>query len=283
MPKATVEVKITFLKKSTASSTDLPTSQKIPLSQGNSFFVTQYSPAANQHLYLTLASPLTAQDGKTKLQAVYAYAPHIKIEDSNLNVPIRLNVTYRSQLDNDTDIFGSGARQCNLTSNTMLADFLLKGELAAKAMAGNYNPPEPETVYGKILSKYGDTTDSDAQTAALKELGIDSYFSMTLSAADLIASLRAGVPIVIGVSYKASGHFILIVGYDPVKQIWLAHDPYGTRYGSSDSYDVGVGGEFDAYSYETLQKIFFDMGSEAGWGRIVTSVRGKPTGLPRGL
>jgi len=32
-----------------------------------------------------------------------------------------------------------------------------------------------------------------------------------------------------------------------------------------------------------MQKIFWDLGHEAGWGRIVTSVKGQPTGLPVGL
>ncbi|MCY7393269.1 MAG: hypothetical protein LH647_17765, partial [Leptolyngbyaceae cyanobacterium CAN_BIN12] len=59
--------------------------------------------------------------------------------------------------------------------------------------------------------------------------------------------------------------------------------PYGTRYGYSDSYDVGFGGKYDAYTYSTMQMIFWDQGSEAGWGRIVTSIKGKATGLPTGL
>lgn len=283
MPKIIIASATTFLKKSAIGSADLPDSEKVTAKQGDTFSVTEYSPAANQHAFLKLESPVTALDGKTSLQEIYVYEPHVQVEGNEANTVIRLDVPYRSQLDNDPSIFGAGNRQCNLTSNTMMADFLLKGELTAKAAADGCDPNEPETAYGQILSKFGDTTDHDAQTAALKEIGIESYFTQSLSAADLLASLKVGIPIVIGVSYKGSGHMILVVGHDPVQKAWLVHDPYGTRHGDADSYDVGVGGNYDVYSYDVMQRIYFDMGNEAGWGRIVTSIKGKPTGLPEGL
>jgi hypothetical protein len=135
----------------------------------------------------------------------------------------------------------------------------------------------------RIVNKYGDTVDHAAQTEALKDLGIESYFTYTLSGKDVLLSLKAGIPVVVGFAYKGSGHICVIVGHDPINKVWLVHDPYGTRYGYSDSYDVGFGGKYDAYTYTTMQMIFWDQGSEAGWGRIVTSIKGKPTGLPLGL
>jgi len=280
MPKAIAEAD-TFLKKSLVGSSDLANSEKIFLKKGHEFFVTEYSPDRNQHLLLTLASPVTTMDGKTKIQKVYAYDPHIKIEGEDVNRLIKLPVKYACQLDNDEAIFGPGWRQCNTTSNTMLADYLLNGELSRMAQAQGF--PEPESVYMRLVGKYGDTIDHDAQTWALKELGINSYFSYSLSAKDVLLSLKANVPVVVGFAYKGSGHICVIVGHDPDKKNWLIHDPYGTRHGASDSYDVGVGGQYDAYTYDVMQRIFWDGGGEAGWGRIVTSVKGKPTGLPSGL
>jgi hypothetical protein len=280
MPKAIIEVD-TFLKKRLLSSSDLTDSEKIFLPQGKAFHVTQYAPDRNQHLYLELASPMAAKSGTAKLEKVYAYDPHIKIEGESVIQPIKLTVTYASQLNNDPTVFGPGWRQCNTTSNTMLADFLLKGELMNKAKAQGF--PEPESVFMRYVAKYGDTTDHAAQTKALKDLGIDSYFSYTLSAKDVLASLKANIPVVAGFAYKGSGHICLIVGHDPTKKVWLVHDPYGTRHGSSSAYDVGVGGAYDPYTYDTMQRIFWDQGGEAGWGRIVTTVKGKPTGLPSGL
>jgi hypothetical protein len=280
MPKAIAQAD-TFLKKKLLGSTDLADSEKIFIKKDQAFFVTEYNHDRNQHLALTLASPFVAKDGKTPLQKVYAYDPHIKIEGEDLNRLIKLPVKYCSQLDNDEAVFGPGWRQCNTTSNAMLADYLLAGALTTMAKAQGF--PEPESAYMRIVGKYGDTIDHDAQTWALKELGIESYFSYSLSAKDILLSLKANIPVVVGFAYKSSGHICIIVGHDPTKKVWLVHDPYGTRHGASDSYDVGVGGAYDPYSYGVMQQILWDSGGEAGWGRIVTSIKGKPTGLPSGL
>ena len=280
MPKAIAQAD-TFLKKKLLGSTDLADSEKIFIKQGFTFYVTEYSPDRNQHLLLTLASPFTALDGKAQLQKVYAYEPHIKIEGQDLNQLIKLPVKYSSQLDNDETVFGPGWRQCNVTSNSMLADYVLGGALTNMAKAQGF--PEPESVYMRLVSKYGDTTDHDAQTWALTELGINSYFSYSLSAKDLLLSLKVNIPIVVGFAYKGSGHICLVVGHDPDKKVWLVHDPYGIRHGATDSYDIGANGAYDAYGYAVMQQIFWDSGGESGWGRIVTSIKGKPTGLPSGL
>lgn len=280
MPKVIVEAN-TFVKAKVLGSNDLADSEKASLSQGSQLEISDFAPDRNQHVYLLLSTPLVAKDGTTQLHQVYAYDPHIKLEGEGANQVIKLPVSYRSQLDNDEAVFGPGWRQCNTTSNTMLADYLLQGELTKMAQQQGF--PEPESVYMRIVGKYGDTTDHNAQTSALQELGIESYFSHTLSAKDVLTSLKAGIPVVVGFAYKGSGHICIIVGYDPTKQSWFVHDPYGTRHGASDSYDVGVGGEFDIYSDNVMQQIFWDQGGEAGWGRIVTSVKGKPTGLSTGL
>ncbi len=281
MPKAVAQVE-TFLKKKVLPSQDLTNAEKIVVPQGQEFFVSAYAPDRNQHLALTLASPLLCADGKTRMQNVFVYAPHIRMETQNPQPLIKLPVTYRSQLNNEQyGIFGPGARQCNLTSNTMLADYLLRGALTKLAKDRGFS--EPESVYMRVLIKYGDTIDNDAQTKALKELGIESYFSFKLSAKDVLMSLQAGIPVVVGFAYKGSGHICLLVGHDPVHKVWLVHDPYGVRFGASDAYEVGAYGAYDPYSYTVFQQLFLDQGGESGWGRIITSVAGKSTGLPTGL
>lgn len=284
MPKAIIKAD-TFLKKRVLGAADLADAEKIFVSRGSDFLVTEVAPDRNQHIFLRPASPLTAKDGVTKLQAIYAYGPHIQIEGDDAPQVIKLNVTYASQLGNEQIVRDGQVwydwRQCNTTSNTMLANYLLKGELTTKAKEQRF--PEPESIYMRIVAKYGDTTDHDAQTKALQELGIESYFSYTLSAKDVLLSLKAGIPVIAGFAYKYSGHICIIVGHDPTNKVWLVHDPYGTRHGASDNYDIGIGGAFDPYSYDTMQRIFWDQGGEAGWGRIVTSIKGKATGLPNGL
>ena len=280
MPKVISEENTVF-KTQVLGSDELAKAEKASVYKGVELMVTEYAPARNQHIWLRLDAPLVALDGTTQLQEVYAYEHHVKLEGENVNQLIDLDVPYFSQLNNDTGIFGSGSRQCNTTSNAMLADYLLKGELTRKAREQGLR--EPESAYIPIVGKYGDTTDHSAQTKALRELGIESYFSYSLSEKDLLASLRAKIPVVIGVAYRSSGHIIVVRGYDPGTNLWLMNDPFGIRYGASNSYDVGANGRRDRYSQETMQSIFWDMGREAGWGRVVTNVKGNPTGLSSGL
>ncbi len=189
---------------------------------------------------------------------------------------IRLDVPYFSQIDNETDKFGSGRRQCNVTANAMLADYLLKGELTQTAQ--DLGMAEPEDYYDDIVAKYGDTTNNWAQTQALSDLGIASeWLTWQLTQEDIRRSLDQGIPMVIGVKFKVSGHILVVVGEDEVRGGFLIHDPFGIRAGSSDHYQIGADGSYDFYTYKTL-KIIFDPQAN-GWGRIVKSVRGEATGL----
>lgn len=192
----------------------------------------------------------------------------------------KLAVPYFNTLDNDASIFGGGWRQVNLTAHAMLADYLLQGKLSEFAESRGYS--EVESVYMRVLVDYGDTVDFDAHTETLREIGIESYFSKTLSREDVLMSLERGIPVVAGFSFKTSGTVIIIVGYDPITREWLVHDSYGARVGISDQYAV-TRGAFYRYSEEVMNQIFWDLGTEAGWGRIVTQVNGHNTGLPPGL
>lgn len=125
-----------FLKKQVMGSQDLTSAEKTFVPAGTVIPITACSPDRSQHFKLQLRSPATAQDGVTTLKQVYIYEPHFKIEGLKKDALIKLAVKYRRQTDNDAySIFGPGWRQCNLTSNTMMADFLLDGELTRQAAA----------------------------------------------------------------------------------------------------------------------------------------------------
>ena len=227
----------TIFKQHVAGSQDLAPAEKVLIKAGTRLPVTSITPGSLQHVKLELVTPLQAADGVSQLKSVYAYQPHIELEGGSQL--IKLPVKYRGQTDNDWHpTFGDGCRQCNLTSCTMLADFLLDGELTRQAQAKGLH--EPESYYQTILDDYGDTTDHNCQTRALKDLGIDSYYTQqSISADDLLLSLSKGIPVVLGVKYKTGGHIVLLVGHDPDRRVWLVHDPYGTRHGASDSYEIG--------------------------------------------
>jgi len=194
---------------------------------------------------------------------------------------IKLPVKYFNQIDNDSNYHGAGNRQCNLTANAMSAEYCLTTRnletLAQRAK--EWNLREPESAYGKILNKYGDTIDHEANTQALREIGLESYFSTSLSIKDLIASLKANIPLPIGLHYKYSGHVVTVVGVDLKKKFFWVHDPYGVRAGRADYYEIigGQSGKYDRYSFDILKALWESMND--GWGRIYTHIGGMPTGM----
>lgn len=192
---------------------------------------------------------------------------------------IRLEVSYFNQVNNDTQYFGSGSRQCCMTSNAMAANFILADRglesLADRAKRLGLN--EPESAYGKILNKYGDTTNHSANTQALAELGLKSYFSTSLSIKNAIASLDKRLPMPVGLHYKSSGHIVCLVGYG--KDFFWVHDPYGIRAGIADYYEAigGQSGKYDKYSFKIMEDLWTYQSD--GWGRVFTEVAGRLTGL----
>lgn len=194
---------------------------------------------------------------------------------------IKLDVQYFNQIDNDSNLFGDGSRQCCLTSNAMAANYLLKthGLESLSERANRLNLSEAESAYGEILNQYGDSTDHGANTQALKAFGLESYFSTTLSVENLIYSLQKNIPIPLGLQYKSSGHIVCCVGVDTVNKFFWIHDPYGIRAGRADYYEAigGQSGKYDKYSFEIMQDLWASQSD--GWGRIFTAIGGKPTGL----
>ena len=167
----------TWLKSKPIQSSELSNNQKIWVTKEDKIKVKGVFPDAKQHTLLTLEKSKLAADGKTSLEKVYAYTPHLKLEQPQNERVKKLNVPYFSQLDNSTLLFGAGSRQCNLTSCSMFLA-ALKPQLVKESKIENYE--EFESFYGETLVKYGDTNDHDAQTKALRDLGVETYFSVRL-------------------------------------------------------------------------------------------------------
>lgn len=201
---------------------------------------------------------------------------------SQIKLPeIKLPVKYFNQVDNEGQYHGSGSRQCNLTANAMAAEYLLetRGLKTLTQRAKELDLQEPESFYGSILNNYGDTTDHTANGKALRELGLESYFSTSLSIESLILSLKANIPCPVGLHYKSSGHIATIVGVNLKEEFFWVHDPFGIRAGIADFYQQvgGQSGKYDKYSFGIMKTLWESMND--GWGRIFTHINGVPTGL----
>jgi uncharacterized protein YvpB len=278
--------KSTLIKRFNLGSDELEKNDFVQFEVGKQLAIASIVDDKNQHAKVKFPTPLFTSG--EPMSEGYIYEPHWHIPIEMMPKEIKLDVTYRTQIDNSTNLFGTGYRQCNLTSNAMALDYLLeksgKKNLDTLAKEGGYR--EAESVYAQVLKKYGDTIYHDAHTRALQEFGIESYFSTTMSISDLIECLSCRVPVPLGVSYKSSGHIVLCVGYEPIKKFFWIHDPYGCRSGSANCYAMigGVAGEYDKYSLDVMREVWGDVGNkESGWGRVFTNVKGVETGCPKKL
>ena len=258
----------TFIKLKPIASNYLTTEEKHQIPVGTTVEVESSYHDKHQHLCITLPN---GRQG-------YIYGPHWELPKVVKDKDVKLDVPYFYQRDNWTKYHGPGGRQCNLTAHCMAAEYLLKGEIGRRSKTKGYH--EPEDYYGEILAAYGDTTDPQAHTPTYRDLGLTSYFTYTASIKDLIRCLDQGVPVPMGVAYKASGHYVCAVGHR-ADGVYI-HDPFGIRMGLTDNYDPSPG-KYDFVTWDWLQAKWVDQGSEAGWMRVVTDVNGTPTGIPGGL
>ena len=258
----------TFIKLKPIASNYLKPEEKHKIPSGQTLEIENIYHDQHQHLCITLPN---GHQG-------FIYEPHWELPTAIKDKDVKLQVPYFYQRDNWEKFHGPGGRQCNLTSHCMAAEYLLKGEIGKMASAKGYL--EPEDYYGEILYKYGDTTDPNAHTPTYRDLGLASYFTYSASIKDLVLCLDKGVPVPLGVAYKASGHYVCAVGH--TKDGIYIHDPFGTRMGQTDNYDPSPG-KYDFVTWDWLQAKWVDQGSEAGWMRVVTEVQDNKTGIPGGL
>lgn len=192
-------------------------------------------------------------------------------------------VKHYTQCDNSG---GRGGRECFKTSCTMLADHITNGKLSR--MKKEQGLAEPEDVYQSVMD--GDTTIDSVHIRALRKLGIEAYSSRTASIRDVEESLDCGIPVPVGMKYKAhlpggGGHWVLVNGRGP--QGWDVLCPYGVRDGATDAwiqiFQAEADAKADTFSTGLLQKIFGDLGPENGYAIFVTAVNGVATGVRTGM
>ena len=126
-----------------------------------------------------------------------------------------LSVPYFYQLDN---LSGTGYRECFSSSCAMIAAY--------------YGKVKSDDEYNKIRARYGDTTDKDAQLAALKFLGLNARFITNGNSDKLENELRNGRPVAVGWLHHGNvnrptggGHWTCCIGFTP--DTFVHNDPNG--------------------------------------------------------
>jgi hypothetical protein len=135
----------------------------------------------------------------------------------NAQQSVKLTVPWFSQNDNSS---GTGYRECFSSSAAILSAYWGK-------VAG-------DDAYNLIRSRYGDTTDPQAQLRALRSLGLVADFRTDGTPELLRQELNAGRPVAVGWLHKGlatapsgGGHWSVVVGYRSSPNAWLVNDPNG--------------------------------------------------------
>ena len=165
---------------------------------------------------------------------------------------IQLVVPYLSQNDSVT---GKGSRMCFSSTCAMAATFLNPGCLKGSSQLDDQ--------YLALVQRHGDTTDANAQVAALRSLGLEARFRTDGRIDHLIEQLKRGIPCPVGWLHKGSlasptggGHWSLVIGWDPATRQLLMHDPNGEA-------DL-VNGGYVSPAINSGQNLRY---SERNWGR----------------
>lgn len=176
---------------------------------------------------------------------------------------IELPVPYFSQRDSAT---WQGDRMCFSSTCAMAAEFLKPGCLAGGGQKDDH--------YLAIVQRFGDTTNSQAQVAALKSLGIQATFRRDGTIDGLIQRLSKGIPVPVGWLHhghvsapSGGGHWTLVIGWIPGTQQVIMHDPFGEANLVGGGYiTTAIGsGKGQRYSRRNWGRRWMVEGSGSGW------------------
>jgi hypothetical protein len=163
-----------------------------------------------------------------------------------------LSVKWQSQLDNKS---GTGYRECFSSSCAMLAMY--------------WNKVANDDAYNAIRSKYGDSTDAQAQLLALRSLGLKANFHTDGTPVKLEAEIDAGRPVAVGWLHhgpasnpSGGGHWTVITGYTVA--YWVHNDPNGEADLANGGYTPNTNGAGMIYSRKNWNPRWM-VGGSGGW------------------
>lgn len=166
--------------------------------------------------------------------------------------PNPLKVKWQSQNDNQS---GTGYRECFSSSCAMLA--IYAGKLS--------NDDE----YNQIRACHGDSTDPQAQLAALRSLGLKADFRTDGTIDTLKQEIDSGNPVAVGWLHHGSpsapaggGHWTVAIGYDETSLVM--NDPNGEADLLNGGYTQNLNGHGLRYSYRNW-KPRWQVNGEGGW------------------
>lgn len=247
----------TIAKQSTVQAKDLAPQFKVELEPGI-YSISQWEYTAAGHQKITFSEKI----GDYHTWIIWGDDIECEGEDKQ----IHLKVPYYSQLDN----LEQPGRTCSSSTHAMLLNFLKPGSVSSD-----------DEYFRRFIGTWQNSTDWNFHTAALEKFGIQSVFRQDLDFEHLHQSLELGYPVAIGVLHKGSvtspigGHVLLIVGMNKTEGVFYANDPWGNGFDYLDRNGQGVKYPINP----SLMNRWLADGAGSGWGRLITAMDGKLTGL----
>lgn len=173
-----------------------------------------------------------------------------------------LPVPWFSQLDNAS---GQGQRECFSSSCAMVAAF--------------YGKVKSDDQYNAIRAGYGDSTNVNAQIAALRQLGLKARFHTDGTPELLKRLLARGIPVPCGwlhrgpvVAPSGGGHYSVVIGWEagPQGERWIHNDPYGEADLVNGGYLANTNGHGKRYSFRNWNRRWMCEGPGTGWYLEIT-------------
>ena len=141
-------------------------------------------------------------------------------------------------------------------------------------IAKYYGKVKSDDEYNKIRAKYGDTTDSQAQLAALRSLGLQARFVTNAAPGLLELELKNGRPVAVGWLHQGpsnspsgGGHWSVVIGFNDTH--WIHNDPNGEADLLAGGYVKNTGGAGIKYSKERFNRRWMPDGASTGWALLV--------------
>ncbi|MCC5899994.1 MAG: C39 family peptidase [Phormidium sp. BM_Day4_Bin.17] len=253
LPKPPPELKIlqnTVFKSRPVQSSVLPENEKRSIPAGESFTLVDYE-VVRDHLRIALRSvafPKRGDNGKVEDSKIwYAFRQHVEIwEEEDRQVPlqkpttIRLDVPYKSQLDNWYNPMGS----CNVTSIAMCLSYL---GARRRSSVGQFE----DELYEYMIRRGWSRHSPYDLARVVHDYGCRDTFRTNATIEEAQDWLAGGNPAVIHGYFTSFGHIIVLVGYDD--RGFIVHDPYGEWF--EWGYRNDLSGAFLHYSYGLIRRV----------------------------
>lgn len=172
-----------------------------------------------------------------------------------LPLKIILNIPYKKQLDNLFNPTGT----CNVTSFAMILEFFGVPR-RAQEVNRDANKLQLEDELWLQLKRFNLNYKDPYDLAKIAEYyGVTDEFKTRTSFKEIKEHIASGNPCITHGYFTSSGHIIVLVGYDDMREAilkklngFIVHDPYGEWFESG--YDTNRSGAFLNYSYDLIKR-----------------------------